>query len=472
MADSVARNRKSPDQLDKSWVNVGKDGADSASQSIAATDDNDAQTNQSSKSILDMDEETRRKIVDLLKHSAIGACFGFFLQKGRPFEPRVIQDQFTFTDNTMMQMFLMGAATSQIVYGVLSSLPEDNPARQHFMAIKEKYVTSRGKRGLKAIAIGSALLGAGMSLAGSCPGTVYAQLGSKVLGSGYVFLGSLLGYVLFARLEATYLKPYVYGQWVPSAHQLEDYLPSDWKENPGKLYFTFAAALVGAAAMFHNFTPETNPYGTSSFSTLASKLFPENSIGDLFALPWRLVTAPSWPAMMCGVGIGLLQLPNIFLFDTFLGSSSAVGGLVSPLAPYLVRLGVLPKSAVDETCELQSWTSGSTAKVLSAMTYVGSMVAGARLSAWLGGTMGAASGFLSTTGAVPRLLVPTLGGRMAQAVVGGAMVLFGSRISSGCTSGNGISGMSLQTLNGLVAVPAMFGSAIIVQHLMRWIVGA
>ncbi len=44
--------------------------------------------------------------------------------------------------------------------------------------------------------------------------------------------------------------------------------------------------------------------------------------------------------------------------------------------------------------------------------------------------------------------------RVAQALVGGFLVVFGSRLSSGCTSGHGISGVGYLSVNSFFAVRA------------------
>ena len=43
-----------------------------------------------------------------------------------------------------------------------------------------------------------------------------------------------------------------------------------------------------------------------------------------------------------------------------------------------------------------------------------------------------------------------------RAVLGGTIMLFGSRLAGGCTSGHGISGMSLLSVSSFVSVAAMF----------------
>jgi len=61
------------------------------------------------------------------------------------------------------------------------------------------------------------------------------------------------------------------------------------------------------------------------------------------------------------------------------------------------------------------------------------------------GTYGAAQG-----------LSPALG------FAGGFLMLFGSRVASGCTSGHGLSGMAMLSLPSIAAVCGMFGTAILV----------
>jgi uncharacterized membrane protein YedE/YeeE len=48
----------------------------------------------------------------------------------------------------------------------------------------------------------------------------------------------------------------------------------------------------------------------------------------------------------------------------------------------------------------------------------------------------------------------------SAAFLGGAMMLFGARLASGCTSGHGLSGLGLLSVTSFVAVPAMFAGGI------------
>lgn len=52
------------------------------------------------------------------------------------------------------------------------------------------------------------------------------------------------------------------------------------------------------------------------------------------------------------------------------------------------------------------------------------------------------------------------------ALIGGFFIVFGSRLSGGCTSGNGISSASLLSIPSLFAIVCMFGGAIITSTLL------
>lgn len=69
----------------------------------------------------------------------------------------------------MMSMFLGAVSTSQLLFALLSAIPEDassHTARylgQHFRRVKDSYQKARGsQRGTTASAVGAAMLGTGM----------------------------------------------------------------------------------------------------------------------------------------------------------------------------------------------------------------------------------------------------------------------------------------------------------------------
>ncbi len=49
--------------------------------------------------------------------------------------------------------------------------------------------------------IGGSLLGAGIYLAGSCPGTVFSQLGANLSQAKFIFAGGILGTYIFQLLQ-------------------------------------------------------------------------------------------------------------------------------------------------------------------------------------------------------------------------------------------------------------------------------
>ena len=73
-------------------------------------------------------------------------------------------------------------------------------------------------------------------------------------------------------------------------------------------------------------------------------------------------------------------------------------------------------------------------------------IVGARLSAELSGTY------------------PTTaeGVQIPAALIGGFLMIFGSRLGGGCTSGHGISGMPMLNTLALVSVVTMFSAGIVV----------
>ncbi|KAJ3312088.1 hypothetical protein HDU93_005067, partial [Gonapodya sp. JEL0774] len=130
---------------------------------------------------------------EVVGYGGTGLVFGGVLQKGRVYEPHLIQSQMLLTDFTMATMFLAAVATSQVVFAVAELADVTLADGTKFRAVRKAYQKDRGARGMVAVAVGSAVLGSGFALAGACPGTVYAQLGAQVPGSHLVPLGGAVG---------------------------------------------------------------------------------------------------------------------------------------------------------------------------------------------------------------------------------------------------------------------------------------
>lgn len=123
---------------------------------------------------------------------AMGVVFGFALEKSRVFEPGMIVGQMQLRNFTMLKIFLTAVATGAIVLAVL-----------HGTGLVKTYPkpTLYG-----ADIIGGLILGAGIALAGACPGTVLAQVGVGYRDAIFTLLGGIAGAVAFGYAEPL-LKP-------------------------------------------------------------------------------------------------------------------------------------------------------------------------------------------------------------------------------------------------------------------------
>lgn len=123
---------------------------------------------------------------------AMGVVFGFLLEKSRVFGPAVILGQLQLRNFLMLKIFLSGVAAGLVVIGTL---------------------VATGLTGLhpkpaiwSADIVGGLILGAGIALAGACPGTTLAQIGAGYKDAWFTLAGGLSGAPTFTYLEPT-LRP-------------------------------------------------------------------------------------------------------------------------------------------------------------------------------------------------------------------------------------------------------------------------
>jgi len=119
---------------------------------------------------------------------ATGIVFGFALEKSRVFEPGVIVGQMQLRNFLMLKIFLAAVITGLIVLAVMNGI----------FGIK----LSLKPLLLKADIIGGLILGAGIALAGACPGTTLAQIGAGYRDAIFVLLGGLAGAATYGYLDA------------------------------------------------------------------------------------------------------------------------------------------------------------------------------------------------------------------------------------------------------------------------------
>lgn len=127
---------------------------------------------------------------------AMGLVFGLALEKSRVFEPGVIVGQMQLRNFTMLKVFLTAVATGLVVLAVMNGFGIIK------LAPKATLYT--------ADIVGGLILGAGITLAGACPGTVLAQVGAGYRDAWATLAGGICGAMAFGYLEPT-LKPWISG---------------------------------------------------------------------------------------------------------------------------------------------------------------------------------------------------------------------------------------------------------------------
>lgn len=118
---------------------------------------------------------------------AMGAVFGFALEKSRVFEPGTIVSQMQLRTFLMLKVFLTAVATGLVILAVLNSV----------------WGVKMYPKGLvwQADIVGGLLLGAGIAIAGACPGTVFAQIGAGYRDAWFTVAGGILGAMAFGYAE-------------------------------------------------------------------------------------------------------------------------------------------------------------------------------------------------------------------------------------------------------------------------------
>lgn len=124
---------------------------------------------------------------------AMGAVFGMALEKGRVCEGGVILCQMQMSRHAMLKMFLSAVITGLIVLSIMVGFG--------FAKLSPKATL------FAADIVGGAILGVGIVIAGACPGTVLAQIGTGYKDAIFTFVGGLFGALLFTYLEPNLLKP-------------------------------------------------------------------------------------------------------------------------------------------------------------------------------------------------------------------------------------------------------------------------
>ncbi|ADZ70028.1 YeeE/YedE thiosulfate transporter family protein [Polymorphum gilvum] len=115
---------------------------------------------------------------------AMGLVFGIALEKSRVMEPGVLIGQFQFRTFIMLKMFLAATTTGLVVLAVLNG---------GFGVPLGPKAAAWGP-----VIVGGLILGAGIALAGACPGTALAQIGAGYKDAWAVVAGGILGAMFYS----------------------------------------------------------------------------------------------------------------------------------------------------------------------------------------------------------------------------------------------------------------------------------
>ncbi|KAF2122259.1 hypothetical protein BDV96DRAFT_482613 [Lophiotrema nucula] len=243
--------------------------------------------------------------------------------------------------------------------------------------------------------IGGAMIGLGMTLTGACPGTVLVQVVTQTYPGIYSFAGGFLGGLLYVSLQG-YLK-----------HSSSDAKTKDedlWLYT--KLHVDADSAVLAWVAMY------------TSIVSIATALAPPTQQN------------PFLPPVLGGLFIGAAQVASLIIRRAPVGISTAYEDIGA-------RMCSIFQKSEDRKC-----VKTATPSVVFA---AGVMIGAAAL-----------------VRAMPKFAMPatdmSLGISPARAVLGGVTMVFGARLAGGCTSGHGISGMSMLATASIVTVASMFAS--------------
>jgi uncharacterized membrane protein YedE/YeeE len=244
--------------------------------------------------------------------------------------------------------------------------------------------------------IGGLLQGFGMALSGACAGTVFVQVGAGVPSGVYTLVGSTLGGILWSNLAR------------PLAQARAKKVDNSQKKTTVHAQFGVGqiATVVGVEAIFSLVIVASHLYNSTS-PTGSGLVRPE--IG--------------------GILIALSQLFSIASRNSLLGTSTTFEELGDFFSSF-----VNPKEVPSNKPKSYSAITLTTGMMVGALV-VSSITPSPRIS--------------------PQIWIGPI-----RAIIGGVLIAVGSRMAGGCTSGHGISGISLLSVSSFVTVVSMFAGGI------------
>ena len=245
--------------------------------------------------------------------------------------------------------------------------------------------------------IGGLLLGIGLATTGACPGTVLAQIATGVQSGPYVALGGLLGGILYSRL-GVFLKRRSPPPKSPNGTEM------------GERHYTLPAKFkwnINNFLLVYEVVCLVVIGATSYLDTKVASRAPHLILG--------------------GFLIGGAQAASLLLTGQPVGVSTAY----EQVGQYFWHLFTLMKSRV------------ASPPPAFAIQFALGLLAGSSIIARYLSIADVSSDISKST-----------------AIAGGVVMIVGARLAGGCTSGHGISGMSMFAISSVVTVAAMFAGGI------------
>ncbi|KAF7928121.1 uncharacterized protein EAE97_009919 [Botrytis byssoidea] len=356
-----------------------------------------------------------------------GALFGAALTAAGVYSPTVIISQMKLESFHMLKVFLSASATSAAIFLLAHRLsPTIAPPRQPSSLSLFPYDGNL---------IGGLLLGTGMALTGACPGTVLPQIVTGYSSGRYALLGGILGGIIYS-----FIRPFIR-------------------------------------------SPNTRPTIPDSKPTLYQKLDPKaDEIKAVYIYQnfcWGIILLASWlsnsqeqsvlSATWGGIGIGCAQGASLWLTGNTLGTSAAYEQIGDLFWWGLERLRSGDVVSSEKGYENGNGNGNGVSKhhaipqhrprpsIRSNLFTVGILLGSYILSH----TFTLPSSLPSP---LPKMSLdtPTIPEiSIIHVLLGGIAMVLGARIAGGCTSGHGISGMSLLSVSSIISVGAMFGGGIL-----------
>ncbi|KAL6881922.1 hypothetical protein HDV57DRAFT_83949 [Trichoderma longibrachiatum] len=321
-----------------------------------------------------------------------GAAFGAAMMAASFHNPAIVIAQMKFENWHMMQAFLAATASSAAMYAVADQLDyvKLKPRSSSPLGLFSKYDGN---------IIGGALLGTGMALSGSCPGTLYAQLAAGVHTGFHALNGAILGGLLWTGLLSKIVKRRKERADISSITVTAN---DQLGLSRGVTLLIFETVCISVLAATTIYTPKFP--GAKLVGTAGGFLI---GLSQLFSLATR--------KSMIGISTVYEEVGNYFWWLT---------------------------KGADPSAKPTSYNS---------ILFAGGVTAGA----W---------GLLQ---AIPSLAgTPVFEAPPLLAMIGGALMAIGARMAGGCTSGHGISGISLLSLSSMITIGSTFAAGAVVAPLV------